>query len=125
VRDRSRDDDAVKPPAARGSERPGELVELPTLGLAKRWAEDLCVRGRSLGMGNVRLFRALSHDVGERGCDQCFAELAVLVERRLLRDERVRVAASHLRGCPECREDAEGLRVLVSGTIEGVIDGPR
>ena len=125
VSDRSRDDDAVKPPAARGSERPGELVERPTLGLAKRWAEDLCVRGRSLGMGNVRLFRALSHDVGERGCDQCFADLAVLVERQLLRDERVRVAASHLRACPDCREDAEGLRVLVSGTIEGVIDGPR
>ena len=90
-----------------------------------RWAEDLCVRGRSLGMGNVRLFRALSHDVGERGCDECVAELAVLVERRLLRDERVRVAASHLRACPDCREDAEGLRVLVSGTIEGVIDDPR
>jgi hypothetical protein len=75
-------------------------------------------------MENVRLFRALSHGLGERGCDQCLAELAALVERWLLRDERLGVAASHLRACPDCREDAEGPRVLVSGTIEGVIDGP-
>ena len=115
---------AAKPLRLAVSERPGELLSDRFVISPNRWAEDPCVRGRSLRMENVRLFRALSHGLSERGCDQCFAELAVLVERRLLRDERVRVAASHLRACPDCREDAEGLRVLVSGTIEGVIDGP-
>jgi hypothetical protein len=53
----------------------------------------------------------------EVGCDECFDLLDRYVELELAgedADARIPGLAAHLRGCPACREEHEGLRALLA-----------
>ena len=66
---------------------------------------------------NDELKRLLGQPGPDIGCDECFERLDEYVELELRgadADARVPGMASHLVGCPACREEHESLRALLS-----------
>jgi len=63
-----------------------------------------------------QLERLLGPRDAEVGCDECFDLLDRYVELELAgqdADARIPGLATHLRGCPACREEHESLRALL------------
>jgi hypothetical protein len=61
-----------------------------------------------------QLIERLQVQAGDYGCDHCFEHLGQLLEMPDSASEAVLAAAGHLRSCPACREDAEGLLKLIT-----------
>jgi len=66
---------------------------------------------------NDELKRLLGQPGPDIGCDECFERLDEYVELELrgdAADARIPGMATHLAGCPACREEHESLRALLS-----------
>jgi uncharacterized protein with PIN domain len=61
-----------------------------------------------------QLMQNLSFPAGDDRCEQCFEHLGQLVEERARGSVALSAAAAHVRSCPACREDAEGLLALIT-----------
>ena len=73
--------------------------------------------GKSEKRGSPELERLLGPTGHEVSCERCFELLDEYVELELEgsdADARIPGLATHLAGCPACREDHESLRALVA-----------
>ncbi|MGO9959509.1 MAG: hypothetical protein ACLP50_26630 [Solirubrobacteraceae bacterium] len=61
-----------------------------------------------------QLIERLQVQADDHGCEPCFEHLAQLLEMPDSASEALLAAAAHLRSCPACREDAEGLLALIT-----------
>jgi hypothetical protein len=61
--------------------------------------------------------RLLGEAGDDPGCEECLARLSVWAEavsRGVPRDTAEPLVATHLRNCPDCAEDAEGVLALLT-----------
>jgi hypothetical protein len=71
----------------------------------------------SRSQANELIARLLGPAGPEAGCDECFERLDEYVEAQLAERDATALhprIASHLEGCPACREDAESLRAYLT-----------